>query len=176
MLLAEAMGLNPFEQRLAEASGLLHDIGKVGVPDKVLLKKDKLTPSEEALMREHVPKGEAVIRPLSHIPFFRAVLPAIRHHHERIDGAGYPEGLKGDQIPFLARLVTVVDAVDAITTRRPYQVGNAMEFAYSELKRCSGTQFDPALVEVFLRDHPTWGEFPDDITELGIERSRRKSG
>jgi len=176
LLFAEALGLNPFEQKIAEAVGSLHDIGKIGVPEGILRKQDRLSESEDKLMREHVAKGIAILRPLSHIPFFKAVSTPIRHHHERIDGKGYPDGLKGDDIPFLAKLITIVDALDAMTTNRPYREGNSIEYAYEELKKHSGTQFDAQLVETFLKEHPAWGEIPEEISAHGIAQISRKSG
>ena len=168
-LLAELAGLNPFEQRLAEYAGLLHDIGKVGIPDQILKKQGALTESEEEVMRTHCLKSVAIVSPLAYLPFFRALLPAIRHHHERIDGLGYPDGLHSRDIPVLARIVTIADAFDAITTRRPYRDQSPDGLAYQELQAHSGTQFDIGLAKLFVAQHPTWaGETPD----LGVQATR----
>jgi putative two-component system response regulator len=99
-------------------AGIVHDIGKVAVPDAVLLKPGRLTPQEYAVMKEHAALGERICAPLKS---FRLVRPIIRHHHEKLDGSGYPDGLKGDAIPLTARVLTVVDVFDALATDRPYR-------------------------------------------------------
>ena len=115
--LGRRIGL-PEEQITAlRRGGIVHDIGKVAVPDAILLKPGKLTPEEWKIMRQHPAVGESICAPLKS---FRLVLPIIRHHHEKLDGSGYPDGLKGDQIPLTARIMTVVDIYDALTTERPY--------------------------------------------------------
>jgi len=115
--LGRRIGL-PEEQITAlRQGGTVHDIGKVAVPDAILLKPGKLTPEEWKTMRQHPAVGESICRPLKS---FRLVLPIIRHHHEKLDGSGYPDGLKGDQIPLTARIMTVADVYDALTTERPY--------------------------------------------------------
>jgi putative two-component system response regulator len=106
--------------------GIVHDIGKVAVPDAILLKPGKLTPEEWAVMREHPVVGERICSPLKS---FRLVLPIIRHHHEKVDGTGYPDGLKGEQIPVLARIMTLADVYDALTTQRPYKAALTNEQA-----------------------------------------------
>lgn len=149
-LLAEAAQLNPFEQRVVEFSGFLHDIGKIGIPEKILRKHSRLTESEEKIMQTHAVMSERIVAPLSHIPFFRALLPGIRHHHERIDGQGYPNGLLAEQIPLAARIVAVADAVDAITTRRPYRNEETWRKACNELTKYAGTQFDARLAMLYV--------------------------
>ena len=155
-LLAQSAGLGVIEQRIAQFAGLLHDIGKIGIPEKILRKEGPFTESEEAIMRTHSEKSVEIIAPLTHIPFFRAILPGVRHHHERIDGLGYPYGLHAAEVPLIARIVTIVDAVDAITTRRTYRDHSPMQSAYEELVAHAGTQFDADLVGLFVRSHPTW--------------------
>lgn len=116
--LGKRMGL-PEEQLVAlHRAGIVHDIGKVAVPDAVLLKPGRLTPQEMDIIRQHPVVGERICAPLKS---FRAVLPIIRHHHEKLDGTGYPDGLKGDAIPLGARILTIVDVFDALTTERPYK-------------------------------------------------------
>ncbi len=144
--IAETLGLPQPKIATIRAAGLLHDIGKVGVPDSVLNKKGPLTKAEWELIKGHPRLGVEII---GHISDLSDCLPAIMHHHERYDGNGYPSGLKGENIPLEARILTVVDAFEAITSDRPYREGVSVQKATSELRRCSGTQFDPHLVEVF---------------------------
>lgn len=164
-LLARDAGLSEYEQKIVEYSSLFHDLGKMGIPDAILLKPGRLTPQEEAIMRAHPVKSAEIIQPLSQIPFFRASLPGVRHHHERMDGEGYPDRIKGSAIPLTARIILIADTFDAMTTTRPYRKGLAHEIAYKELKQFSGRQFDPQLVQVFLKAHPTWGSYEEEITE-----------
>jgi len=124
--LGRRMGL-PEEQIVAlRQGGIVHDIGKIAVPDTILLSPGKLTPAEWEIMREHPKIGESICKPLSSL---RLVLPIIRHHHERLDGSGYPDGLKGDQIPLTARIMTIVDIYDALTVRRSYRNASPPEEA-----------------------------------------------
>jgi putative two-component system response regulator len=111
--------------------GIVHDIGKVAVPDAILLKPGKLTPEEWTVMREHPVIGERICSPLKS---FRLVLPIIRHHHEKVDGTGYPDGLKGEQIPVLARIMTLADVYDALTTQRPYKAALSSEQAVNTME------------------------------------------
>lgn len=152
-LLAKAAGLSEFHQRVIKYSSIFHDLGKMGVPDSILLKPGRLNAEEEAIMRDHPLKSAEIIQPLAHLPFFAALLPGIRHHHERVDGAGYPDGLQRDNIPIEARMILIADTFDAMTSSRPYRKGLVHEIAYNELKRCSGSQFDSNLVEIFLEAH-----------------------
>ncbi|MBI4463589.1 MAG: HD domain-containing protein, partial [Acidobacteria bacterium] len=116
--LAQRLGLPPEQTTALRRAGIVHDIGKVAVPDSILLKPGALTPAEWETMRAHPVVGEQICAPLKS---FRLVLPIIRHHHERLDGSGYPEGLKGNGIPLGARLLQIVDVYDALTTHRPYK-------------------------------------------------------
>lgn len=163
-LLAQAMGLDPFEQKVAETAGLLHDVGKLGVPSEILRKVGKLTPEEDLLMKTHVEKSLSVISHLSSIPLIQAVIPGIRYHHERPDGKGYGAGLKGDQIPKTALIVAIADAFDAITTKRSYRKSESTTYAFEELTRHRGTQFDAQLVKTFIEAQPTWEDFEEEIT------------
>jgi HD-GYP domain-containing protein (c-di-GMP phosphodiesterase class II) len=164
-LLAQAAGLSEYECQLVEFSSMFHDLGKMGIPDSILLKPGRLTPEEEAIMRAHPVKSAEIVTPLSHLPFFKAMLPGIRHHHERIDGLGYPHGRAGDRIPLEARIILIADTFDAMTTTRPYRKGLPHDFAYAELRKFGGRQFDAQLVEVFLKAHPGWGHLDEEITE-----------
>lgn len=140
---------------------LLHDIGKIGIPDAILLKPGPLTPEEWAIMKRHPEIGKRLIEK---IPFLRGAVPVVYCHHERWDGTGYPQGLRGEAIPLGARIFAVVDAFDAMTFDRPYSRAIPFDAARAEIKRCAGTHFDPAVVESFLR-------VPDAV----LEEIRRRS-
>jgi HD-GYP domain-containing protein (c-di-GMP phosphodiesterase class II) len=169
--LAAAAGLNEFEQRTVELASVFHDLGKLGIPDSILLKPGRLTPEEAALMREHPIKSVEALESLAHISVFKATLPAIRSHHERIDGTGYPDRLVGDAIPLTARIILIADTFDAMTTTRAYRKGLPLDYAYKELQHFSGRQFDPQLVKIFLQAHPTWEPFRPEFTEEFIAQS-----
>jgi len=145
---AVAEKLNMSQEKLStvRAASLLHDIGKVGVPDSILNKKEPLTDEEWKPIKSHPKLGVEILR---HVIDLANCLPAILHHHEHYDGRGYPSGLKGDQIPLEARILTVADSYDAMTSPRPYREQLPMEEAINELKRCAGTQFDPEIVDIF---------------------------
>ncbi|KGK85146.1 hypothetical protein DP73_18855 [Desulfosporosinus sp. HMP52] len=148
MALAENLGLSDKEKVNLWRAAILHDIGKIGIPDAILNKPSALTEDEWSVMKSHPGRGAEIC---SKLKFARGILPIIKYHHEHFDGRGYPEGLKGDSIPFLARIVSVADTVDAITSPRTYRSQpRTMEQAIEELERCSGTQFDPVLVESFI--------------------------
>lgn len=155
-MLADAAGLSDFDSRVVEYAGLFHDIGKVGVPDEILLKPSKLTDSEYEVMKSHPVLSVEILKPISHVDFFAKTIPGVRHHHERFDGRGYPDGVSGEQIPLASRIILVVDTYDAMTWTRPYRKGLSTEVAYKELIEFSGRQFDPKLVEIFLKVHPKW--------------------
>lgn len=141
------MGLSSKELEELQYAAVLHDIGKVGIPDSVLRKPGKLTPEEWQIMKQHSIIGERII---SNIPGLANVAKFVRWHHERWDGKGYPDGLKDDEIPLPVRILTVVDAYSAMREKRPYRDDLPKEVAISELKRNAGTQFDPKVVELFL--------------------------
>ena len=126
---------------------LLHDVGKLAVPDAVLTKPGPLNEAERALIRTH---PEAGVRILSVVPFLKRAVEVVRHHHERWDGTGYPDGLAGEQIPLWARIFAVADALDAMTSERPYRRPVSLGEALDEAQRCSGSHFDPECVEVLL--------------------------
>jgi ribonuclease P protein subunit RPR2 len=130
---------------------LLHDIGKLAVPDAILRAPGRLTEEQWTLMRRHPEEG---VRMLEHVPFLGRALDVVRYHHERWDGGGYPEGLRGGEIPLWARIFAVVDALDAMTAERPYRAARSYEDALAEIRRNSGSQFDPAVVEALERLDP----------------------
>jgi HD-GYP domain-containing protein (c-di-GMP phosphodiesterase class II) len=145
------------EVEALEWGGLLHDIGKIGVPDAVLLKPDRLTREERIIMNMHPVKGEEIIKPVKRLA---PELPIIRHHHEWYNGSGYPDGLVGEAIPWLARILHVADSFEAMTAARPYRMNPlSEEIALSELRKYAGIQFDPKVVAAFERliaRHPDW--------------------
>lgn len=174
-LLAQAAGLTPFEQNAIEFASLFHDLGKMGIPDSILLKPGRLSPKEEQIMRLHPVKSADIIQPLITLPVFKSAAPGVRSHHERMDGLGYPDGLQGDQIPMTARVILIADTFDAMTTTRPYRKGLDIHTAYKELVKFSGRQFDPQLVKIFLKAHPTWGEYEEEITEEFVANSYKRA-
>lgn len=146
MLIAEAIGGTPDFIETVKLAGLLHDIGKIGIPESILGKKDQLSNGEYKAMMDHTVIGARI---LGHIDALKHVIPAIKHHHERFGGGGYPDGLKHDAIPIAARILSIADSFDAITTDRPYRKGLSFEEAIRELETNRGVQFDPELVKVF---------------------------
>jgi HD-GYP domain-containing protein (c-di-GMP phosphodiesterase class II) len=147
MRVGQELGLEePVLQNL-EIAALLHDIGKVGIPDAILRKPGKLEPEEYALMKKHPEYGWAVLRML---PGFERAALDILHHHESFDGTGYPAGLKDTEVPVVSRIVSVIDAFDAMVSSRPYRKGLPFEEAVRRLIVASGTQFDPVVVQCFL--------------------------
>lgn len=148
VLLAKEIGLNSNEVRTVKEAGLLHDIGKIGIPESILKKKGKLTNEEYEIMKTHVVNSTEMIH---HLPNMDYVIPAVLAHHERYDGNGYPRGLKGEEIPLLGRILAVCDSYDAITSKRAYKEALSKEYAIAELQRNKGTQFDPVLVDAFIK-------------------------
>jgi response regulator RpfG family c-di-GMP phosphodiesterase len=148
--LGRAVGLNSRQVKRLSLAARLHDIGKVGIPEAVLHKAGPLDPAEEALIREHPVIGERILTPIVRS---REVLAAIRGHHERLDGSGYPDGLIGDCIPLLARLIAVPDCFDALTSRRAYQEPRTVAHAFEVLRAGAGTLFQDEFVNAFVRAH-----------------------
>ncbi|MGM0608614.1 MAG: HD-GYP domain-containing protein [Candidatus Muiribacteriota bacterium] len=136
-----------FIERL-EYAGMLHDIGKIGIIENILNKKGRLTEEEFAIIKKHPVIGADI---LGSVSFLEDIVPIVRHHHERWDGKGYPDGLKGKEIPLGARIIGIADTFDAMTSDRPYRKGLPAEIARAEIERCSGSQFDPELGKVFLK-------------------------
>ncbi len=130
-----------------QISALLHDVGKIGIPDHILNKYSKLSPEEYEEIKKHSIIGATILHPIKELS---DVAREVRHHQECYDGSGYPDGLKGNDIPLVARIIAVADAFDAMTTTRPYKKKKTVEEGLQELKRCSGTQFDPVIVSAFL--------------------------
>jgi len=143
---AYALGWPPEDIARVRRAGLLHDVGKIGIPDAVLTKPGPLTMEEFAIIKEHPAIGERV---LTAVPYLREVLPAVRHHHEQWDGRGYPDGLAKDRIPSDATILIVVDAFDAMTSSRTYRSALSIREARRRLHEGSGTQFDPRIVAAF---------------------------
>lgn len=146
--IARELEMNSPDMETLRIAGFLHDIGKLGTYQALLDKAGPLSVDEFAIIKLHPAKGEEILKPIKPL---RNLLPIIRHHHERVDGKGYPDGLKGEDIPFLARILCVADAYEAMVSHRPYRPALGHEQAVAELKRCSGTQFDPLVVKAFLR-------------------------
>ena len=145
--LGREMGLNDRELVALEHGALLHDIGKIGIPDAILLKPGALSTEEWMVMRRHIEHGGEI---LQGIEFLRDATPVVLQHHEKWDGSGYPNGLRGEQISINARIFALADAFDAITSDRPYRAGRSFEVAARELRNCAGLHFDPKVVAAFL--------------------------
>src|SRR5207244_2706380 len=144
------LALDPDRLKVLELAALFHDIGKIGVPSEIIRKPGPLTAAERREMNRHPEVGEQILAP---VPFLQPVRPIIRSSHERWDGAGYPDGLAGEQIPLESRIVFVCDAFHAMTTDRPYRAALPESEAIRRLKLSSGTQFDPHVVAAFVRLH-----------------------
>ena len=157
-LLAVASGLSDYHSRVIEFAALFHDVGKVAIPDSILLKPGKLTAEEYEIMKIHPVKSAEIINPLTHHAFFKEMIPGILHHHERIDGLGYPHKLMGDNVPIESRIILVADTFDAMTQMRAYRRGLPAEVAHKELQDFAGRQFDPRLVKIFNEAQPLWAE------------------
>lgn len=153
--LGRALGCGPNELRALEAGALLHDIGKVGVPDNILGKRGKLTPQEFEKMKHHVLLGSHVLRAVG---FTFPLEPVVRYHHERWDGTGYPDGLSGTEIPLVARILAVVDFFDAVREDRPYRKAMTTAEALSLIREGRGSHFDPAVVDTFIENLPRFTE------------------
>jgi len=152
--IAERMGLNESERKDLEVATILHDIGKIAVPEKILHKKEQLTKKEISIIQQHPIHGEKIIKPVVEL---NKVAKVIRHHHERYDGKGYPDELKSLEIPIGSRIMAVADTYDAITSERPYRKANSHNFAVKEIVNNSGEQFDPEVVEHFIEVAKTYG-------------------
>lgn len=161
MAMARRLDLSPDELVNIERGALLHDIGKIGVPDSILYKPGPLTPEEWEIMKQHPVIG---YRMCMKVDALRPAAPIVLHHHERWDGQGYPYGLAGEAIPLGARIFAIADTLDAITSDRPYRKAKSFAEAREEIVRCAGTQFDPEMVKLFL-------EIPEEELQLIRELS-----
>ncbi len=160
--LARAMGISPADIKVIARGAFLHDIGKMAIPDEILRKPGKLTPEEQEIMREHCTRGYHMLRK---IPFLAEAAEIVFSHQEHYDGSGYPGGLRSTEIPVGSRIFMVADTLDAITSDRPYRKARSFDAAREEILRCSGTQFDPSVVEVFLKiPNELWHELRSEIT------------
>jgi hypothetical protein len=153
MLIAQQLGLRDEDQRALNQAAVLHDIGKIGIPDAVLNKPDKLTEHEFNLIKEHPVRGYRMIQ---HVRSLRRESEGVRYHHERLDGSGYPDGLIGDEIPLIARIIAVADVFDALTSARPYRDAFSCEEAVEIIKSERGTKLDPDCVDALLEALPIW--------------------
>lgn len=162
VLIGEKLGLSEEDLRTLRIGGLFHDIGKIGIPDSILLKESKLTDDEYSQIKNHPTIGAHI---LQNATIFQDILPIVKHHHERYDGNGYPSRLKGEEIPYFARIAAVADTFDAMTSKRTYRNAIPLEEVKEEIKRCEGTQFDPSIAETFLEILNTQYEKIQEIQE-----------
>ena len=147
VLIGKYLNLSDEDLRTLEVGGLFHDIGKIGIPDSILLKESKLTDDEYSEIKNHPSIGAHI---LCNATIFQDIIPIVKHHHERYDGKGYPSQLKGEYIPYMARIAAIADTFDAMTSKRTYRDAMPLETVRAEIERCSGTQFDPEIAKVFL--------------------------
>jgi putative nucleotidyltransferase with HDIG domain len=160
--LARAMGIPPADIKVIARGAFLHDVGKMAIPDEILRKPGMLTNDEQSVMREHCTRGYHMLRK---IPFLAGAAEIVFCHQEHFDGSGYPSGIRGHEIPVGARIFAVADTLDAITSDRPYRRARSFDAAREEILRCSGTQFDPTVVEVFLKiPNELWQELRSEIS------------
>ncbi len=160
--LARGMGIPLAQQRVIARGAFLHDIGKMAIPDAILLKPGGLQSDEQKVMREHCSRGYHMLRK---IPFLQEAAEIVYSHQEHFDGSGYPRGLKGEEIPLGARIFAIADTLDAITSDRPYRKAKSFSAARGEISRCSGSQFDPRVVEAYLSlPDRIWEDLRGEIT------------
>jgi len=145
-IIAHEMGLVTGIQKTLRLAGLVHDIGKIGIPKTCLQKPGKLTETEMSVVRKHPVLSYEIV---AAVPGLRSIASIVLHHHERVDGNGYPHGLAGEKIPLGSRILCVADSFDAMVTDRSYRPAMSVDDALAELERCAGTQFDPAVVQAF---------------------------
>ncbi len=150
LMIGEALNISKEELKELEISAILHDVGKIGIPDRILGKPGRLTDYEKEYMERHPEFGASIIEPIAKL---KKLIPNILHHHEWFDGKGYPSGLRGKKIPLIARVICIGDSFDAITTDRPYRKKRSQEAALQELEEYKGSQFDPKLVKIFVEEY-----------------------
>lgn len=148
LAIAQYLPLEPIEKKWLKIAAVLHDIGKIGIEDQILKKPTQLSPEEYDVIKHHSDLGAEIIE---HIKQLKEIIPGVKYHHEQVNGRGYPQGLKGKDIPLLAKIVSVSDTYDAMTTDRPYRKALTKGAAVQELKRCAGSQFDRKVVEAFMK-------------------------
>jgi putative nucleotidyltransferase with HDIG domain len=173
MKVASVMGCSKEQLKTIARAALLHDIGKIGIPDAILMKPSLLTDKERSVMEAHVAVGYSLLK---HIKFLEGAAEIVLTHHERFDGTGYPQGLFGAEIPLGARIFAVADTLDVLTSNRPYHAATTFALAREEIMQQSGKQFDPDMVSAFLTiDDGTWGGLRNGkgvIRSLGNERGK----
>jgi len=147
VLIGKKLGLSDEDIKILQVGGLFHDIGKIGIPDRILLKEAKLTDDEYSEIKNHPSIGAHI---LCNAEVFKDMIPIVKHHHEKFDGTGYPSRLKGEDIPYFARIAAVADTFDAMTSKRTYRNALPLDVVRAEIEKCSGTQFDPEIAKVFI--------------------------
>ena len=148
LAIARHLQLKSSEKRFLKIAAVLHDVGKIGIEDQILRKPEPLSPEEYNTIKRHTSMGAEI---LEHIRQLRDIIPGVKYHHEQMNGKGYPDGLKGEEMPVIAKIVAVADTYDAMTTDRPYRKALSKEVAMGELRRCAGAQFDRQVVEAFVK-------------------------
>lgn len=180
LVLAQCMGASSVQRQLIHIAGHLHDIGKLALPDVVLNKPGALSEEEWAMVREHPGRGADIVRPVPEFAAKGGVADMIRAHHERWDGGGYPDGLSGKAIPSGARIIAVADGLSAMMQDRPYRKGMSYVDACREVRRCSGTQYDPMVVSCLLANRSAVFDAIMSVEESGVRsfavRGRRREG
>ena len=167
LAIGEAMGLSGEEKQVLNWASILHDIGKIGIPEALLVKPGKLTAEEYTVIKQHPEKGTRILVSIDQL---RDATPGILHHHERFDGNGYPEGLKGSDIPLFARIIAVADTYDAMLSKRAYRAEISQEETLAEISRVSGSQLDPEIVAYFLETLEAGIQSPKALEPCGLER------
>lgn len=171
VLIGEKLGLPVERLHGLELAALLHDIGKIGTPDDILHKIKSLNTAEFSVMKLHPITGAEL---LSQVEALKPLAPFVKHHHERFDGKGYPDGLKGEDIPLESRIIIVADTFDAMTTTRSYRKGLERRVALKELNRCAGSQFDPKIVNVFTTAIENF-ESPTEMIMEAIDQQKKRA-
>jgi HD-GYP domain-containing protein (c-di-GMP phosphodiesterase class II) len=155
--IARELGMPDDEVEEIRRAGILHDIGKIGIPDTILYKPARLTAEEFEIMKTHSVKGQKILEPLQ-VEAMQRICHMVRQHHEMFDGRGYPDKLQGERILLGARILAVADCFDTMVSERSYKTARSYEEAFVELRRCSGTQFDPMIVQAFLESLRIYGD------------------
>ena len=164
--LGQSMGLNAYQSTQCQFTGLLHDIGKIGIDHSILFKPTKLEAHEFEMIKHHPIMSEKILEPFKNEELFIPVIAAVRSHHERIDGLGYPDKKIGDEIPLFSRVISVVDTVDAMSQNRVYRRGLPADVIEKEIKRCIGSQFDFQIAKTYLESVSTWEEVGNEFENI----------